>query len=227
VNERDHPAYREDAGAYLLGALTETERHEFERHLATCAVCREDVEWLRPAADVLPRSVEPVEPPASLRAALIREVRADAAGPGLLERLFSAPRRVRPTVAWAGAAALLAIGVLTGLGVGGLLSRDEVRTLNATAARGSASLTLSGNGEKGAILRVNGLRPLPRDRVYQAWVQRDKVLTPEPTFAVGRDGRGAVAVPDDLSGADAVLVTQERLGGARIPSGAPVLRVAL
>jgi anti-sigma-K factor RskA len=227
MNERDHRAYREDAGAYRCGALTETERQEFERHLATCAECREDVEWLRPAADVLPRSVEPVEPPPSLRAALMREVRADAAGPGLLERLLAAPRRVRPTVAWAGAAALLAIGVLAGLGVGELLSRDQVRTLNATAARGSASLTLSGNGEKGAILRVNGFRRLPRDRVYQAWVQRDKVLTPEPTFDVGPDGRGAVAVPDDLSNADAVLVTRERLGGARVPSGAPLLRVAL
>jgi hypothetical protein len=227
MNERDHQAYREDAGAYLLGALTDTERQEFERHLATCTECREDVEWLRPGADVLPRSVEPVEPPPSLRVALMREVRADARGPGLLERLLSAPRRVRPTVAWAGAAALLAIGVLAGIGVGALLSRDEVRTLNATAPRGSASLTLSGNGEKGAILRVNGLRPLPRDRVYQAWVQRGKVLTPEPTFDVGRDGRGAVAVPDDLSGADAVLVTRERLGGARVPSGAPLLRVAL
>ena len=134
---------------------------------------------------------------------------------------------MRPAVAWAGAAALLAIGVLAGLGVGNLLSRDEVRTLNATAPAGSASLTLSGNGEKGAILRVDGLRPLPRGRVYQAWVQRDKALIPEPTFDVGRTGRGAVAVPDDLAGADAVLVTQERLGGARVPSGAPLLRVAL
>ena len=190
MNERDHQAYREDAGAYLLGALTDSERQVFERHLATCAECREDVEWLRPGADVLPRSVEPVEPPPSLRAALMREVRADAAGPGLLERLLAAPRRVRPAVAWASAAALLVIGVLAGVGVGELLSRGEVRTLNAIHLHGGT----------------------PRKIRIQS---------------VGRDGRGAVALPDDLSDADAVLVTRERLGGARVPSGAPLLRVAL
>jgi hypothetical protein len=58
-------------------------------------------------------------------------------------------------------------------------------------------------------------------------VQRGQRLEPQPTFEVGADGRGAVAVPDDLSGADAVLVTREKRGGAAAPSGAPLLRVGL
>ena len=58
----------EDMGAYLLGALDERERREFERHLSACAECREEVERLRPAAEALPSSVEQLEPPPGLKA---------------------------------------------------------------------------------------------------------------------------------------------------------------
>jgi anti-sigma-K factor RskA len=233
MSARDHQRFRDDVGAFLLGALTEHERQDFESHLSGCAECRDEVERLRHAAEALPRSVEQLDPPPSLRAALLAEVRgADDRRPGLLARLLSAPRGVRPAVAWAGVAAVLAIGVITGLGLGKALSGDEVRTLGASAAKGlpasaGGTLTLTGSGENGAILRVSGLpRPSGTD-VYQAWVQREGALTPEPTFEVGRGGRGAVAVPDDLSDADAVLVTRERRGGSPAPTGAPLLRVGL
>jgi hypothetical protein len=66
-----------------------------------------------------------------------------------------------------------------------------------------------------------------RGRVYQAWVQRQGEVVRQPTFETGRDGAGAVALPGDLSDAEAVLVTRERRGGARAPSEDPVLRVRL
>jgi anti-sigma-K factor RskA len=232
VSARDH--HRDDVGAYLLGALTDSERRAFEAHVAGCGECREEVEWLRPAADSLPRSVEPVRPPPALKAALMKEVRRSSPRPSRLERLRSRPRprlRPRPTMAWAGAAAALVVGVLGGLGLAQALSGDDVRTVTAAAGQGSpragATLTVAGDGEKGAILRVSGLPKPSGGDVYQAWVQRGATMTPEPTFEVTEDGRGAVAVPDDLSDADAVLVTRERRGGSRVPSGAPLLRVGL
>jgi anti-sigma-K factor RskA len=233
MSARDHQDYRDDVGAFLLGALTEHERQDFESHLSRCAECRDEVERLRHAAEALPRSVEQLEPPPSLRVALLAEVReADERGPALLQRLLSAPRGLRPAVAWAGVAAVLAIGVIAGFGLAKALSGDEVRTLSAspgkgTLARAGGTLTMTGQGEKGAILRVSGLPKPTGTDVYQAWVQRKGALTPEPTFEVGRDGRGAVAVPDDLSDADAVLVTRERRGGSPAPTGAPLLRVGL
>jgi hypothetical protein len=53
------------------------------------------------------------------------------------------------------------------------------------------------------------------------------MIEPEPTFDVGADGRGAVAVPEDLSDAQAVLLTREPRGGSRAPSEDPILKVAL
>jgi len=226
----DH-AFRDDVAAYLLGALDERERHDLEDHLAECAECREELQWLRGAADALPRSVEQHEPPPRLRASLLAEVGVEGErerGPGLLERLFSVPRRLTPGIAWSGAAAVLAIGLLGGYGLSQGLSGDEVRTISATAEGNAGGvLTMSGDGEDGAILRVTGLAQPTGGDVYQAWVQRGRTITPEPTFEVGQDGRGAVAVPEDLSGADAVMVTREERGGARAPTSAPLLRVGL
>jgi hypothetical protein len=236
MSGRDHQAYRDEVGAFLLGALSDLERQAFESHLHGCAECRDDVELLRHTVDALPRSVEQFEPPPSLRKALLAEVgevgEVEERGPSLISRLLSAPARLRPTLAWAGAAAVLVIGVLGGFGLARAVSGDDVHTISAqagkgTLARAGGALTLTGKGEMGAILRVNGLPQPAGTDVYQAWVQRDGSVTPEPTFEVGEDGRGAVAVPDDLSGADAVLITREKRGGSSAPTGAPLLRVDL
>jgi anti-sigma-K factor RskA len=225
VSARDHQSHREDAGAYLLGALPDLERQAFEGHLRGCAECREEVDRLRHAVHALPRSVEQLEPPPGLRATLLAEVYEEDRGPGLFARLLAAPARMRPAMALAGAAAVLAIGLLGGLGLSKALTGDDVHTL--TAGAGNATLTLTGDGEHGAILRVNELPKPSGGDVYQAWVQHGDEMTPEPTFEVDDNGRGAVAVPDDLSSADAVLVTREKRGGATAPSGAPLLRVGL
>ena len=66
-----------------------------------------------------------------------------------------------------------------------------------------------------------------RRLAHQAWVARDKTFVPQPTFEVGDSGGGAVAIPDDLSGADQILVTREPRGGARAPGEAPILSVGL
>jgi hypothetical protein len=83
------------------------------------------------------------------------------------------------------------------------------------------------DGKKGAIVRVHGLPALGSKRTYQLWVQRGSEVIPEPTFDVGANGDGAAAVPEDLEGADRVMVTRERRGGARAPSERPILSFKL
>ncbi|HEY1275819.1 MAG TPA: anti-sigma factor [Thermoleophilaceae bacterium] len=241
MSVRDHERYRDDVGAYLLGALTDLELQAFERHLEGCADCREEIERLRPAAAALPRSVEPVAPPATLKASLMDVVQKEArerAGkkprPSLRERLAGlvpSPSRMRPAVAWGSAAFVLAVGILLGFGWG-QRSGDESQTLSAQVNKSvlpsaTANLSFEDDGEHGGILRVHGLPAPSGDRVYQAWVQRDGMVLPQPTFEVGADGSGAVAVPDDLSGAQAVMVTREQRGGASAPSEKPILTVSL
>ena len=237
MSARDHTEYREEIGSYLLGALTDLERQAFERHVAGCAECRAELERLRPAADALPRSVEQVEPPPGLKTSLMevveREAREGSGAPAARQR---AARRIRlPSLAGfrpALVAAALALGVVAGFGVAQLGGGDGARTVAATVDQGrlrdaSGTLRIQGDGEDGAILSVQGMPPPGGARVYQAWVQRDGTVVPQPTFEVGADGGGAVAVPDDLSGAEAILVTREARGGARAPTERPLIRVPL
>jgi hypothetical protein len=237
MSARDHSQYRDDIGAYLLGALTDLERQAFERHVAGCAECRDELERLRPAADALPRSVEQVEPPPALKTSLMevveREARERSGAPAARQRERRRLRLpslggFRPVLV----AAALALGLVAGFGVAQLGGDDDARTVAATVDQGrlpdaSGSLRIQGDGEDGAILTVQGMPPAGRARVYQAWVQRDGMVRPQPTFEVRPDGGGAVAVPDDLSGADAILVTREARGGARAPSEQPVIEVPL
>lgn len=70
-------------GSYVLGALSPTERQEFETHLATCLTCAEAVRALAGLPGLMARVdeaalVHPPEPepaPATLLPALVREVR--------------------------------------------------------------------------------------------------------------------------------------------------------
>jgi anti-sigma factor RsiW len=225
----------DDVGAYLLGALEESERERFERHLADCPVCRDELERLRPAVDALPRSVEPLAAPPRLKAALMDAVREEA-DPAQARRRprrkwgFGIPR-ITPVVAWGSAAFLLFVGLAAGFGLGKLTSGDDTRTIAASVQSrelrdASGTLSVPSGGGAGAVLHVSGLPSLP-GRVYQAWVQRDGEVVPEPTFDVGRDGVGVLALPDGLKGAKAVLVTREPRGGSRTPSERPVMAVRL
>jgi anti-sigma-K factor RskA len=237
VSARDHQSYQEEIGAYVLGALTDLERQAFERHLDGCADCRGEIERLRPAADALPRSVEQVTPPPSLKASLMEVVEREARERHGAAEGRRPERRRRRLPSFAGfrpvlVAGALAIGLLVGFGVARLADDSDTRTLAAQVdgnriPQGSGQLQVEGDGEDGAILRVQGMPSLGGRQVYQAWVQRDGTVVPQPTFEVGEDGGGAVAVPDDLSDAEAVLVTREPRGGSRAPSEQPILRVML
>jgi anti-sigma-K factor RskA len=225
----DHATYRDEVGAYLLGALSDAERASFEGHLVDCPECRHEVERLRPAAALLPRSVDQVEPPPSLKRSLMEVVEREARErDGAPERVSLGERlrellggSLRPVLA--GAAVVLAVAI--GFGVG-QLGGDNTRTVVAQTTLPDASGSLKVHDDD-AILEVRGMPSLQRGRVYQAWVQRDGMIEPEPTFEVGADGRGVVAVPEDLSDAEAVMVTREPPGGSRAPSEKPIVTVTL
>src|SRR5687768_12193465 len=103
-----HTEQSESVGAYALGALPALEAQVFERHLMGCELCQEELRRLTEAVEALPRSVPPHQPPASLKAGLMEQVRAEAApSPTRAWWRFSLPR-LRPAMAWAAAALLIA-----------------------------------------------------------------------------------------------------------------------
>jgi anti-sigma-K factor RskA len=239
MNRRDWHAdserLRDDLAAYALGALAPGEAAELERHIDACESCRERVEWLRPAVDVLPASVEQRTPPESLRENLLATVRADAEA----SKSRPEPERLRwwqglraavarPAVAMT-VLIVLTVGVAAGYlarGSGEEMPGDLVsaRPLGPQAAQVSATLERHGDS---ATLHVQEMPELDRDEVYAVWVRRAGVMEPRSTFVLGMDGGAEAAVPGPLADADAVFVTAEPRPGSRQPTTEPLLEAPL
>jgi len=216
----DHPRYRDDIGAYLLGALNDLERQAFERHLRACSECQEELERLRPAAEALPGSVVQLDPPPGLKKRLMAEVERDAAPErtGWLHGL----RFPRPAFV----AAALLLGLVIGFGVA-QLGGDDTRTVSVTVAKAmpEAGGTLEVAGDS-ATLRLHDMPDLEGKRVYQVWLQDGDRLVPARTFEVGSKGRRDVDL-QNVGDADGVYVTREPRGGAQVPSEDPIVSVPL
>jgi anti-sigma-K factor RskA len=235
VNERpgqapNHDRLRDDLAAYALGALDENEAQRLRLHLETCDDCRRQLPWLEEAVDFLPRTVEQLDPPPRLRESLMETVRTESREPPrrTRERWWSGLRLAlwRPATAVAVAATLI-VGVVAGYLIhqpGG--SGTSTFEAQAMGPAKDATGVLQRTGASG-ILRVEGMPTLARDQVYEVWVQRDAALDPSSLFVPRRDHSADAAVPSDLNGADAVLVTREPRGGSRQPTSAPLLSVKL
>jgi anti-sigma-K factor RskA len=216
---------RDDIAAYLLGALEPGEAAEVEQHLAACEECRTELEWLRPAAQVLPESVERVEPPARLRSRIIGEVEADAGRKRSGVRLGGRMRflGLRPAVGLA-ALALLVAGV-AGYAIRSSGSDSGTTTVAAGHAPGVTAKMVSKGGT--GTLRLTNVHQLPPDEILQAWVQRgERIESARTLFVPNRDGT-ATAVIDDMQGVDAVMVTAEPRGGSDHPTSEPIVSVAI
>lgn len=245
MSPEQHELYEQDTGAYVLGALEEAEVTRFTAHLRTCHVCRDEVDRLAVAVNALPRSVPPFAAPAGLKASVMAaidaEVRENAppskasTGQKLRTRLGSVGAAfggIRPRVASLSVAVVLAVGLAAGFGVAELTGGSHTRTVTARfdsskVANGSGNLVISDNADTSATLHVHGMPALPSNEIYQVWVRRRGEVIPKALFSVGDNGDGITAIDGDLSNADLVMVTREPAGGARSPSGRPVLSVRL
>ena len=235
-----HEIFKEDTGAYVLGALAEAEETRFVRHLRACPLCQDEVDQLTVAKDLLPRSVPLFNAPSAIKANVMAAVREDlpAEEPAPAARVRAKGARLfggmRLRVASLSASVVLVAGLAVGFGVAEVVNNDGggERTVkaqfdNTKAAKASGNLMISQNSDRGATLRVHGMPALPRDQVYQVWLSRRGEMIPKALFNVGDNGEGLSAVDGKLGDADSVLVTRERAGGARSPSGKPILSVKL
>lgn len=229
-----HERWTDAVGAYLLEAMPEDERKDFETHLDGCTVCRAEVDSLRVASNALPASVEQLTPPPELKGRIMAVVEAEAellasaSGeradlPEKRRRRFSLPS-LRPATAVAAVVAVLAVGVVAG----GQLADSDPATETVAAqvdpakARG-ARVKLVRTGDE-AKLEVRGMPAPRRGRVYQVWLKRAGREAPVPTSALWvprTDGSASVDVPGSLEDVEAVLVTGEPVGGSDAPTELP------
>ncbi len=236
----DYERFEELKEAYVLGALPEEERDEFERYLAAHPERQAEVDELGAFANLLAISPQQQEPPPELRRRVMEVVEAEAS-----------PRRARRRTVFAGlweyldartialgAAAVLVIGLLSW----NVLLQEQVQDLSGqveeaqaegrtielegTWAQQGASAEVAAIDENRVILVAENMPSVPEDRTCQIWVIHDDVPTPSGLF----DPEGnmtAAAVTTSIEKADAIAVTVEPAGGSEKPTSDPVLLTEL
>jgi anti-sigma-K factor RskA len=191
-----HEEYKELLALEAAGALEAGERAPLEGHLSSCDECRTDLRELSDAAAALAYTIEPVAPPAALRARVLEAVRAvdtsesaaravdpsesRAVDPselkgtdlrGLLRR-FSLRQILgaRPSLAFGGAFALAAVAAL-GVLTASLMSRNSALDREVSVLQGrlgeSQSELAGARGQLASARDLNELLASPDARVAQ------------------------------------------------------------
>ena len=216
-------------GSYVLDAVSETEREEFERHLQFCPSCDAEVRGLRETAARLALACA-VNPPARMEqqvlAATYRTRQLPplpASRPG---RVLHFPRRLAILAAAASVAAALALGItqLTAqhqldqaraTAIARVVTASDAHVDTARAAGGNVTVVTSVALHE-AVVSTSGMASLPSGRVYQVWV-----MSPSGARSAGLM-QGSSLLASAIRPGDQIGITVEPAGGTTRPTTTPV-----
>jgi len=232
-------------GAYVCHALEPAEREAFERHLAQCPVCVQEVAELQETAAVL-ASAAAETPPARLKAAVdariavTRQIPPIIAGAGAGDTAAARPRRRWFTaLGWGLAAGLAVVVAVLGVRLNDQQNQIDQANQRSTAITtllsapdvhaNSVSVTTGGNGRvlvsrsrDEAAITVSGLTKLPPGRAYQLWMMGPSGARSGGLVPVGSEAYDSV-LAHGLGDAQTIGLTVEPSGGSAQPTTTPVM----
>jgi anti-sigma-K factor RskA len=208
------------AAAYALDALDDSERREFEEHLAGCEQCSGELEGLSDAAAALAYVPEGPAPPPALRERLLEQVHGERASNVVpLRRRVALPAAATFAVAAAAAAVILLAVWASSLSS----SLDQKRAALKIVADPAARHVELGSGNQvivapnGQAALVSSLSHAPQGKTYEIWVITGGAPRPAGLFDQGRSGAPVMLARRVPKGAQ-VGLSLERAGGAKRPS---------
>ncbi|MGP4003964.1 anti-sigma factor [Streptomyces sp. 8N706] len=232
-------------GAYATQALSEPEREEFERHMAECAPCTQEVRELAATAGRLGLAVS-VSPPPDMKDRVMRSVAAVRQEPPRMSRRRTrgGARHKRSLSRFTLAACVAAAAGLGGVAVwqyqaaqdarlsaerADRREQDLIRVLAAPDARAttgklkdgsSATVVVSHRQDKAAFFTA-GLPSLPDGKVYQLWFADGGTM--RSAGLVGSSAApGGVLMDGSVGRASGVGITVEPAGGSKRPTTDPL-----
>ena len=222
-------------GSYVLDAISDTEREEFERHLQHCSACEAEVRGLRETAARLALACA-VTPPAPMeqqvlaatyRTRQLPPLSADSprrAVPRLVPRV---PRRLAMLAVAASVAAAVALGItqLTAqhqldqaraTAIARVVTASDAHVTTARTSGGGSVTVVTSAALREAVVSASGMASLPSSRVYQVWV-----MSPSGARSAGLM-HGSSLLASAVRPGDRIGITVEPAGGTARPTTAPV-----
>ncbi|MFE2295493.1 anti-sigma factor domain-containing protein [Streptomyces sp. NPDC059452] len=232
-------------GAYALHALPETERREFERHLADCEACAQEVRELSATAARLGLAVAET-PPRELRERVLREittVRQEAPSHGRPGRTGGGGRTGRWTT-YALAACVAAAAAFGGVAVwqnqvaqdarqeadraqrqneqlAQVLSAPDARTSSGELTGGARGTVVVSRQENRAVFLASGMAAPPSGKVYQIWFNDEGTMRSAGLMNPSASD-DAVLLDGPVDRATGMGITVEPAGGSAEPTSDPV-----
>ena len=244
-----HEETQQLAALNAIGAASPEEVAELRRHYELCEECRQAGDELDETAALLALNVDPVPPPAAVRAALLRKIERT-------DRIATLERPVPRTAGtWLKVAAVALIAMLAATSVQLRTARREAKrlaeenariaadrqklseTIAALSGAGTRTIRLAGQpvapnasarvfldpAQRRAFVFFDDLPPNPGDKSYQLWIIRADQVAPQSAgvFNVGGDGRASLVVQNLPVDTiiKALAVTLEPKGGVSSPTG--------
>ncbi|MBZ4017772.1 anti-sigma factor [Streptomyces purpurogeneiscleroticus] len=230
-------------GAYVLHALPPAERHEFERHLAVCEACTQEVREFSATAERLGLAVAETPPP-EMKDRVLQAIDSVRQEPPQVAARGGARGWSRSLSRFALAACVAAAAAFGGVAVWQHQAAQDARSrahqAEEQAARLSAVFTAPDakvtkgrlkDGATGtvvvsrardkAVFLASGLPALPEDKVYQLWFNDGGTM--RSAGLMGADGGARAALLEGPVGrASGMGITVEPDGGSAQPTSAPI-----
>jgi anti-sigma-K factor RskA len=235
-------------GSYALDALPDSEQAEFEKHLARCPSCAEEVRGLRETAARLAMAAA-VTPPPGMRervlaaAPLTRQLpppgRSPLAKAGLRRVSLSRAGLTAGIMTLAAAVAFLLVTQIStrnqlqqqrasSSAVAAVLAAPDARIASVPTTAGGTMTAVTSLREQEAVVTAADLQALAGRQVYQLWVLNSNGAARSAGLLVvnGSDSKTPVLAGGVAPG-DRLAVTVEPAGGTVQPTTAPVVTMAV
>ncbi|MER7397819.1 anti-sigma factor [Streptomyces sp. NPDC000151] len=237
-------------GAYALHALPDDERAEFERHLAVCESCAQEVRELSATAGRLGLAVS-VTPRPGLKDDVLRRittVRQEA--PRTPRPPHSGPvsARARRLTRWALAACLAIAAALGGVAVwqhdraedareearraqqhtedlAAVLGARDAKARTARWGKEASGTVVVSRSRDQAVFIASGMSKPPDGKVYQLWFDDNGTMRSAGMLDPARPTAAVMMGP--LGRASGMGITMEPAGGSPRPTSAPLTMVHL
>lgn len=232
-------------GAYVLDAVSELERAAFERHLAECEACGQEVRELRETASRLGQAAVAPAPPADLKLRVmatisgVRQLPPESGFAGGLP-LEAGRRRSGWTLRLLSAAAAVFLVATVVLGVllvresgsardsrayadslAGLLQSGDAKVASARPSTGGTATVVVSRSQGKAMVITDGVPHPDGGKVYEAWLVDPDGTTMRPAGVL----TGTSLRLPPIGTARGVGLTIEPPGGSATPSLPPIVTV--
>jgi anti-sigma factor RsiW len=231
------------AGAYAMDALEPGDRIRFERHLARCDSCAQEVSELRETTARL-AVASAISPPPSLKQQVIAAARGTRQHAPVVTAEPRFTTRRLALIAAPVAAALIAIAIVFGLAnsdtsqrldqaqqrdqaIAAVLTAKDATMMSGPVAGGGMARIVMSHEKQALVFTATGLPALPASAAYELWLVGPGGDVPAGLLPAPAHGMTGPVIASGLRQGDHLMLSVEPAAGTMHPTTRMMLDIPL